>query len=166
MAKIEQKKVIVDEIRSRLEKASSAVLVTSQGLTVEEDTKLRKQLREAGVDYKVYKNTMVNFAVEGTEYEKLKPYLEGPNALAICYEDPAAAASIIDKFRKNSEIVKFKAGIIEGTFYDEEGMDTIAKIPSRSELLSKLLGSFKSPMASFARLINAVAEKQAETTEA
>ncbi len=166
MAKVEQKQVIVNEIKEKLEKATSAVLVDARGLSVEQDTQLRKQLREAGVDYKVYKNTMMRFAVEGTQFEDLKDYFKGPSALAICYEDPTVAASIINKFMKNAKELEFKAGVIEKTCYDAKGMSVIADIPSREVLLSRLLGSFKSPMASFARVIKAVADQQGEASEA
>lgn len=166
MAKVEQKKLIVDEIKEKLSRATSAVLVDAKGLTVEQDTVLRKQLREAGVDYKVYKNTMMRFAVEGTEFESLNAYFEGPSAIAICYEDPTVAASIMNKFMKDAKALEFKAGVIEGTAYDAKGMVAVADIPSRDVLLSKLLGSFKSPMSSFARVINAYAEKQGEETPA
>ncbi len=162
MAKVEQKQVIVNEIKEKLEKATSAVLVDARGLTVEQDTALRKKLREAGVDYKVYKNTMMNFAVEGTQFEGLKDYFEGPSAIAICYEDPTVAAGIMNKFMKDAKQLEFKAGVIDGVCYDAKGMAAVADIPSREVLLSKLLGSFKSPMASFARVIKAVAEKEPE----
>lgn len=162
MAKVEQKQIIVNEIKEKLEKATSAVLVDARGLTVEQDTALRKQLREAGVDYKVYKNTMMNFAVQGTQFEGLKDYFEGPSAIAICYEDPTVGAAIISKFSKTAKALEFKAGVIEGTCYDAKGMVAVADIPSREVLLSKLLGSFKSPMGSFARVIQAVADKKAE----
>ncbi len=166
MANVEQKQVVVNEIKEKLEKATSAVLVDARGLTVAQDTDLRKQLREAGVDYKVYKNTMMHFAVEGTPYEGLKDYFAGPSAIAICYEDPTSAASIINKFRKNAKALEFKAGVIEGTCYDAEGMKVIADIPSRDVLISKLLGSFKSPMGSFARVIQAIADKSGEAAPA
>lgn len=162
LAKIEQKQVVVNEIKEKLEKASSAVLVDSRGLTVEQDSALRKQLREAGVDYKVYKNTMMNFAVKDTQFEGLKDYFDGPSALAICYEDPTVAASILNKFMKEAKALEFKAGVIEGTCYDAAGMAMVADIPSREVLLSRLLGSFKSPMGSFARVIKAIAEQTAE----
>ena len=162
MAKVEQKQVIVNEIKEKLEKATSAVLVDARGLTVEQDTKLRKQLREAGVDYKVYKNTMMNFAVKDTQFEGLKDYFEGPSAIAICYEDPTVAAGILNKFMKEAKALEFKAGVIEGTCYDAKGMAAVADIPSKDVLLSKLLGSFKSPMGNFARLIQAIADKQPE----
>lgn len=159
MAKVEQKKLIVNEIKEKLERATSVVMVDARGLTVEQDTALRKKLREAGVDYKVYKNTMVRFAVEGTQLEGLKPYLEGPSTFAFSYEDATAAASILSKEAKELKVLEFKAGVVEGITYDAEGMKAIAEIPSKDVLLSKLLGSFKSPMSSFARVIKQVAEK-------
>lgn len=162
MAKVEQKQVVVNEIKEKLEKATSAVLVDARGLTVEQDTKLRKQLREAGVDYKVYKNTMMNFAVQGTEFEGLKDYFEGPSALAVCYEDPTVAAGILNKFKKEAKALEFKAGVVEAIVYDAKGIEAIADIPSRDVLLAKLLGSFKSPLSSFARVIQAIADNGGE----
>ena len=162
MAKVEQKKVIVDEIKQKLAKASSVVVVNARGLTVEQDTILRKSLREAGVDYKVYKNTMVRFAIKDTQFEGLEPYLEGPSTFAFSYEDATAAASILSKTAKEVKVLEFKAGVVEGITYDAEGMKAIAEIPSREVLLSKLLGSFKSPVSSFARVIKQIAEKNGE----
>ena len=162
MAKVEQKKVIVDEIKQKLEKASSVVVVNARGLTVEQDTILRKSLREAGVDYKVYKNTMVRFAIKDTQFEGLEQYLEGPSTFAFSYEDATAAASILSKTAKEVKVLEFKAGVVEGITYDAEGMKAIAEIPSREVLLSKLLGSFKSPVSSFARVIKQIAEKNGE----
>ncbi|MCD8090759.1 MAG: 50S ribosomal protein L10 [Clostridiales bacterium] len=166
MAKIEQKQVVVNEIKEKLEKATSAILVDARGLTVEQDTNLRKQLREAGADYKVYKNTMMNFAVEGTAYESLKDYFSGPSTLAVCYEDPTVAASIIKKFMKDAKALEFKGGVIDGVAYDAAGLTKIADIPSREVLLSRLLGSLQGPMASFARVIKAIAEKDGEAAAA
>ena len=160
MANIEKKQVIVEEIKKNLDNAKSVVLVNSRGLTVEKDTQLRKQLREAGFVYKVYKNTMLKFAVKGTEFESLVDYFEGPTAVAISYEDATGAVRIIGKAMKDSESISFKAGFIDGKLYDGAGVTAIASIPSRDELLSKLLGSLKSPMASFARVIKAIAEKK------
>lgn len=159
---IKEKEAVVEQIKEKLEKASSAVLINAQGLTVEQDTKLRKDLREAGVDYKVYKNRLMSRAVEGTQYEGLKPYLEGPSVLALSYDNPVAAASIINKAAKDFTVLEFKAGVVEGIVYDAEGMKAIADIPSRDVLLSKLLGSFKAPISSFARVINAIAEEKAK----
>lgn len=161
MAKVEQKQVVVNEIKEKLAKAASVVVVDARGLTVEEDTQLRKTLREAGVDYKVYKNTMVTLAVKDTEFEGLAQYLEGPSAFAFSYGEATTAAGILDKAAKTLPNLEFKAGVIEGTVYDATGMKAVAGIPSRDVLLSKLLGSFKSPIASFARVIKQVAEKDA-----
>ncbi len=161
MAKVEQKQVVVNEIKEKLAKAASVVVVDARGLTVEEDTQLRKTLREAGVDYKVYKNTMVTLAVKDTEFEGLAQYLEGPSAFAFSYGEATTAAGILDKAAKTLPNLEFKAGVIEGTVYDAAGMKAVAGIPSREVLLSKLLGSFKSPIAAFARVIKQVAEKDA-----
>lgn len=165
MAKIEQKQVIVNEIKEKLEKATSVVMVDARGLTVEQDTALRKQLREAGVDYKVYKNTMVHFAIQGTQFEGLDAYLSGPSTFAFSYEDAAAGASIINKVAIDVKELEFKAGVVEGVLYDAAGMKVIADIPSRDVLLSKLLGSFKSPMSSFARVIDQIAKKGESAAE-
>lgn len=166
MPNLEQKQVVIDEIKGKLEKALSVVLVSSRGLTVEQDTRLRKKLREAGVDYKVYKNTMVDFAVKDTPFEGIGEYLAGPTAVAISYEDATAAARIINGEIKSMPKLEFKGAVVENTLYDAVGIKAIADIPPRAELLSKLLGSFKSPLSSFARLVNAVAEKKAEGAEA
>ena len=159
MAKIEQKQVIVNEIKEKLERATSLVMVDARGLAVEEDTALRKKLREAGVDYKVYKNTMVHFAIQGTQFEGLDQYLAGPSTFAFSYEDATAGASILNATAKDVKALEFKAGVVEGVVYDAAGMKVIADIPSREVLLSKLLDSFKSPMSSFARVIDQIAKK-------
>ena len=160
MAKVELKKPIVDQISEELNGAKAAVLVDYRGITVEQDTELRKQLREAGVVYKVYKNTMINFAVKGTEFEELSKHLEGPTAIAISKEDATAPARILFNFSKNAPKLELKAGVVDGTYYDEKGIQVIATIPSREELLSKLLGSMQSPITNFARVIKQIAEKE------
>ncbi len=159
MAKVEIKKPVVEEISAAIKDAQSVVLVDYRGLTVEQDTKLRKELREAGVNYKVYKNTMMNFAFKGTDFESLAPYLEGPSAVAISTTDATAPARVLAKFAKTAEQLEIKAGVVEGTLYDADGMKSIASIPSREELLSKLLGSIQSPITNFARVMNQLAEK-------
>ena len=161
MAKIEEKKPIVQEIKENLDGAKAVVLVDYLGLTVEQDTALRRATREAGLIYKVYKNTMVNLAIEGTEFESLKKDLEGPTALAISKEDATAPARIVAKFAKDIKALSLKSGVVEGTYYDEAGINVIATIPSKEELLSKLLGSLQSPITNFARVINQVAEQKA-----
>ena len=161
MAKIEIKQPIVAEISEGIKNAQSVVLVDYRGLTVEQDTELRKQLREAGVTYKVYKNTMMNFAFKGTDFEGLAPYLNGPSAMAYSTEDATAPARVIAEFAKKAKALEFKAGVVEGNVYDAKGMEAIATIPSRDVLISRLLGSMQSPMANFARVINQIAEKNA-----
>ena len=162
MAKVELKQPIVQEISEQIKDAQSVVVVDYRGLTVAEDTQLRKQLREAGVAYKVYKNTLVNFAIKGTDFESLSDVLEGPNAFAISTTDATAPARVIAKFAKTAPALEIKAGVVEGTFYDADGMKAIATIPSREELLSKFLGSIQSPITNFARVINQIAEKGGE----
>ena len=162
MAKVELKQPIVQEISDLLNGAATAVLVDYRGLTVEQDTALRKELRATNVVYKVYKNTLLNFAVKGTEFESLSQHLEGPTALAVCKDDATAAARVLAKFGKDAEALEIKAGIVEGTYYDAAGIAKIASIPSRDELLSKLLGSIQSPITNFARVIKQIAEKQEE----
>lgn len=159
MAKVELKKPIVEEIAASVQGAQSVVLVDYRGLTVEQDTELRKQLREAGITYKVYKNTMMNFAFKGTDFESLTPYLAGPSAVAISTEDATAPARILCKFAKTANALEVKGGVVEGVAYDAAGIENISKIPSREELLSKLLGSIQSPITNFARVMKQLAEK-------
>lgn len=160
MAKVELKKPIVEEIAEHVNGAQGVVLVDYRGLTVEQDTELRKQLREAGITYKVYKNTMMNFAFKGTEFEALAPYLEGPNAIAISKEDATAPARILSNFAKTAPALELKAGVVEGSLYDTAGIQALAKVPSREELLSKLLGSMQSPISNLARVLNQIAESK------
>ncbi|MBO5341298.1 MAG: 50S ribosomal protein L10 [Lachnospiraceae bacterium] len=160
MAKVELKKPIVEEISANIKDAQSVVIVDHRGLTVAEDTELRKQLREAGITYKVYKNTMMNFAFKGTDCEGLAPYLEGPSAIAISKDDATAPARILCKFAKNAKALEIKGGVVEGTVYDSKGIEAISNVPSREELLGKLLGSIQSPITNLARVLNQIAEQQ------
>ena len=131
MAKVELKQPIVDEIAASLNGAQGVVLVDYRGLTVEQDTQLRKQLREAGVVYKVYKNTLVKRAIAGTEFEPMTEQLEGPTAIAISKEDATAPARILANFAKTADALELKCGVVEGTYYDINIIQTIATIPSR-----------------------------------
>ena len=160
MAKVEQKQVVVNEIKEKLEKAASVVMVDARGLTVEQDTALRKQLRDAGVDYKVYKNTMMHFAIQGTEFEGLDEYLAGPSAFAFSYEDATAGASILNKVAKDVKELEFKAGVVEGVVYDEEGVKALSKIPSKDVLLAQLVGSLQGPLQKLAATLQALADKK------
>lgn len=161
MAKVELKAPIVEEIKKALDNAQGVVLADYRGLTVEEDTNLRKNLREANVVYKVYKNTFIKRAIEGTQFADLAQVLEGPTAIAISKEDATAPARIISDFAKNAPAIELKAGVVEGTFYDSKAIVEIAKIPGRNELISRLLGSLQSPVTNFARVLKQIAEKSA-----
>ena len=159
MAKVELKQPIVDEIINNVKDAESVVLVNYSGLTVEQDTALRKELREAGVVYKVYKNTMMHRAFEGTQCEGLIQHLHGTNAIAISATDATAPARILAKFAKQYPALELVAGIVEGNYNDQAGIQALSQIPSREELLGKLLGSIQSPITNFARVLNQIAEK-------
>ena len=163
MAKVEIKQPIVDEIKGYAADAKAAVLVDYRGLTVEQDTKLRKALREAGVVYKVYKNTMLVRAFEGTDFAQLDKDLEGPTAVAFSAEDETAPARILNDFAKEAEALEIKSGVVDGEHYDAAGVKVLATIPSKDELISKLLGSLQSPITNFARVVKQIAEAQGET---
>jgi len=166
LAKVEQKQVIVNEIKEKLDKATSAVLVDARGLTVEQDTALRKQLREAGVDYKVYKNTLMRRAFEGTPCAELDKDLKGTNALAISATDATAPARILAKYAKQYPVLELVSGIVEGNYNDKAGVQALADIPSREVLLGRLFGSMQSPIANLARVLNQIAEAGGESAAA
>ncbi|MGF0034487.1 50S ribosomal protein L10 [Bariatricus sp. SGI.154] len=167
MAKVELKQPIVQAIADDVKDAASVVLVDYRGLTVAQDTELRKQLREAGIIYKVCKNTMMKRAFEGTEFAALDEHLEGPSAIAISKDDATAPARILCKFAKDAKALELKAGVVEGAVYDVAGLTELSKVPSREELLSKLLGSLQSPITNLARVLNQIAEQGgAEACEA
>ena len=165
MAKVELKQPIVAAIAEDVKDAQSVVLVDYRGLTVAQDTELRKQLREAGIIYKVCKNTMMKRAFEGTEFAGLNEYLEGPSAIAISKDEATAPARIICEFAKTANKLEVKAGVCEGKVYDEAGVKELAKIPSREVLLGRLLGSMQSPIANFARVIKQIAENGGAVAE-
>ena len=150
MAKVELKQPIVDEIINNVKDAESVVLVNYSGLTVEQDTALREE---------VYKNKMMHRAFEGTQCEELIQHLHGTNAIAISATDATAPARILDKFAKKAPALELVAGIVEGNYNDQAGIQALAGIPSREELLGKLLGSIQSPITNFARVLNQIAEK-------
>lgn len=159
MAKVEIKKPIIDEIKGHVEGAQAAILVDYRGLSVEQDTVLRKKLRDAGVVYKVYKNTFLKMAFEGTVYAELAKHLDGPTAVAFGIDDATAPARILAEFAKDNQALEFKGGVVDGTYYDEKGVQVIATIPSKEVLISRLLGSMKTPITNFARVLNQIAEK-------
>lgn len=156
------KQVIIDEIKEKLDGAQSAVVIDYMGTTVAQADAMRKKLREANVDYTVYKNTLIKRAIEGTEFAPLADVLDGPSAIAISKEDATAPArvlkEVIDEFKK----MEFKAGVVEGNFFDQEGIKEIASIPSRDVLIAKFMGSIQSPVSKFVRTVQAIADAQAE----
>lgn len=165
MAKVELKKPIVDEIAGVIADADSVVLVNYSGLTVAQDTKLRRELREAGISYKVYKNTMMKLAFQGTACESLCEHLESTNALAVSKDDATAPIRVLAKFAKDNPKLELVAGVIEGNYCDQDGVKALADIPSREVLLGKLLGSIQSPITNFARVIKQIAEKDGVPAE-
>jgi len=156
----EIKEAKVLEIKEKLQKAQGVVLAKYQGLTVEEDTELRKRLREAGIEYKVYKNTLTTLAAKELGIEGLDSYLEGSTSVAFGYEDATAPARILHQFAQEHKKLELKAGLVEGTVYDANGVKVLATIPSREVLIAKLLGSFKAPLSNLAYLLNAVKDKK------
>ena len=156
------KAAVIDEIKGKLDGAQAAVIIDYMGTTVEESTAMRKALREAGVDYSVYKNTLIAKAIEGTKFEGLKDVLAGPSALAVSKNDAVAPARVLAKAIKDYNKMAFKAGIVEGVLYDADGVKALASIPSREELIAKFMGSIQSPVGKFVRTLAAVAEAKAE----
>ncbi len=153
------KEAKVQEIKEKLEKAQAVILTNYQGLTVEEDTQLRKQFREAGVEYKVFKNTLVKLALKELGIEGLDEHLEGPVSMALGYEDPTAPGRVISAFMKEHKALELKAGLVQGEVYDVAKITEFASIPPKEVLLAKLLGSLQSPISKFAYLVKAIAEK-------
>lgn len=154
------KEVKVNEIAEKLGKAKSVVLVTYQGITVEQDTALRKKLRESGIDYKVYKNTLVARAAKSLNIEGLDPYLEGPVSIAFGYENETLAAKLLSDFAKESKKLELKAAYVDGSVLDADGVKMLATIPSKEILIGKFLGSIKSPLSNLVYMLNAVAESK------
>ena len=158
----QQKQIIIDEIKAKLDGAQSAVLIDYMGTTVAQADAMRKKLREANVDYTVYKNTLIKRAIEGTEFAPLADVLDGPSAIAISKEDATAPArvlkEVIDEFKK----MEFKAGVVEGTFFDQNGIKEIANIPNRDVLIAKFMGSIQSPVSKAVRTFQAIADAKAE----
>ena len=155
---LKAKAAVIDEIKGKLEGAQSAVVVDYMGTTVEENTAIRKSLREAGVDFTVYKNTLIAKAIEGTQFEGLKDVLSGPSALAISKKDAIAPARVLNKAIKTYNKMAFKAGVVEGVLYNAEGVTALAGIPGREELIAKFMGSIQSPVGKFVRTLAAIAE--------
>ncbi|KGG79795.1 50S ribosomal protein L10 [Caloranaerobacter azorensis] len=169
--KIEQKKQIVQEIKDKIDRAQAVVLVDYRGLNVEEVNELRKKYREAGVEYKVYKNTLMRFAFKEAGLEEFNNYLTGPNAVAFSYDDPVSAAKVTSEFAKEHDKLEIKAGIVDGEIIDINRVKELANLPSREVLIAQVLGGLNGPITGFANVLqgtirklvyalNAIKEKQ------
>ncbi len=156
------KQVIIDEIKAKLDGAQSAVVIDYMGTTVAQADAMRKKLREANVDYTVYKNTLIKRAIEGTEFAPLADVLDGPSAIAISKEDATAPARVLKEVIDDFKKMEFKAGVVEGNFFDQDGIKEIASIPSRDVLIAKFMGSIQSPVSKAVRTFQAIADAKAE----
>ncbi len=156
---LESKQALVADLSEKLKKASAGVLVGYCGMTVEQDTALRKALREAGVEYKVYKNTLCGRACEEAGYGAIKEHLEGMNAIAISENDPIAAAKIIKGFADKVDTLKIKAGFIDGDVLDEKGVVALAEIPSKETMICKIMGCLRSSLYGLAYVLQAKIDK-------
>ncbi len=161
---LEEKKAIVASVAEKLQNSVAGVVVDYSGTSVADDTVLRKELREAGIDYFVVKNTLLSRAIEGTDLAGMQEALEGNTALAVSKEDYVAAARILCKFAETHESFKVKTGYLEGKVVDLETINSLAKLPSREILLATVVNAFQAPIASFARAVQAVVDKNGEAT--
>ena len=161
MAKIELKKPVVEEISAGIKDAQTVVLVDYRGLTVAEDTELRNQLRQAGVEYCVLKNTMINLATKEMGFADLAAHLEGPTAVAFGYEDMIAPAKILSDFSKAKKKMTIKCGICDGAYLDQAGVAALANLPSKEVLIAKIMGSMMSSVSKFVYCVEALRKKMA-----
>ncbi|MGE6850939.1 50S ribosomal protein L10 [Bacillus tropicus] len=159
---IETKQQVVTEIADKLRASKSTIVVDYRGLTVSEATELRKQLREAGVEFKVYKNSLTRRAAESAEMAELNEFLTGPNAIAFSNEDVVAPAKLLNDFAKDHEALEIKAGVIEGKLVTLDEVKAIATLPSREGLLSMLLSVLQAPIRNLALATKAVADQKEE----
>ena len=160
---LEAKKAKVEQLTEMLKNAVSCVIVDYKGITVEEDTKLRRELREANVHYSVEKNTMLRFALKNAGIEGLDDVLEGTTAIAVSNDDQTAPARILGKFASDTEgKFNLKAGMVEGQIYDEKGVIALSKIPSKDVLLAQLVGSLQGPIQGLAAILKAVADSKTD----
>lgn len=163
---LEQKQQLVSNLAEQIKNAKSGVIVDYCGITVEKDTALRAELRKAGVDYKVIKNTYIKKAAEIAGVEGFDPYLEGMTAFAISNDDPLAPAKILCKFADENETFKIKVGMMDGAVMNESEVKELAKIPSKEILIGKILGSIQSSLYGLAYVLQAKIDKDGGAGEA
>lgn len=162
---LENKKAVVAELAEQLKTAQSGVLVDYIGLTVEEDTDLRRKLREGGVDYKVVKNTLTRFAAKEVGFDELDEVLNGPTSLALGFEDPVAPAKIIADFAKKNDKISIKAGFLDGKVISLDEIKRLADTPSKETLIATILSSLNAPASNLVRLLQAIVDKGVEPAE-
>ncbi len=162
---LEQKKAVVAELVEKLKSAQAGVIVDYRGLTVEEDTVLRTKLREAGVEYKVIKNTLTRFAIKEVGYEEMDEALNGPSSLAISTTDPVAPAKVISDFAKTNENLTIKAGFLDGKVLSLDEIKTLADTPSREVLIAKIMGSMNAPISKLVRTLQALVDNGVEPAD-
>lgn len=162
---LEQKKQIVADLAVQLKNSSAGVLVNYKGITVTDDTKMRKALREAGVRYMVVKNSLTGRACDEAGFGEIKKHLEGMTAIAIGTTDPLAPAKIIKEYADKVPTFEILAGYIDGAVIDADSVNDLAAIPSKEVLIAKFLGSIQSPLYGFAYAIKAITEKMGGTVE-
>jgi len=163
---LEEKKAQVAALKEKFDGAVAGVVVDYKGISVADDTKLRKELREAGVEYSVAKNTLIRLAIDGTALAAMDDILNGTTAVATSKEDYVAAARILSKFAEKNDNFKIKAGFLDGELISLEKVDSLAKLPSKEQLLATVCMAFQAPMASFARVIQAIVDKDGEAAPA
>ena len=159
---LEQKQKQVAELKEKISAAVTGVVVDYKGISVADDTKLRKELRESGVDYFVVKNTILGRAIEGTDLEEMKSVLEGTTAIALSNEDYTAAARILCKFAETNESFTVKSGFLDGKVVDVATIESLAKLPTKEVLLATVCSAFQAPIAAFARAVQAIVDKEEE----
>lgn len=159
---LEKKQQQVAELAAKIAGSITGVVVDYKGITVADDTALRKELREAGVEYFVVKNTILGRAIEGTSVEGMKDVLEGTTALALSSEDYTAAARILSKFAESHENFKIKSGFLDGEVVDTATIDALAKLPTKEVLLATVCNVFQAPISAFARAVQAIVDKNGE----
>ena len=163
---LQAKKQVVADLVEKIKSAPAGVLVNYIGINVADDTKLRKELREAGVEYSVAKNTLIRLAIDGTALAAMDDVLNGTTAVATSKDDYVAAARILSKFAEKNDNFKIKAGFLDGELISLEKIDSLAKLPSKEQLLATVCMAFQAPMASFARVIQAIVDKDGEAAPA
>ena len=163
---LEQKKQIVAEVADRISNSCAGVIVDYKGISVADDTALRRELREAGVEYTVVKNTLIKLAIKGTSLEGMSDVLDGTSAIATCKDDYVAAARILNKYAEGHENFNLETGYIDGEVISMEKLMELATLPSRETLLSMVANVFSAPIAGFARAVQAIADKAEAPAEA